>query len=221
MQGVRMDDNGEFLRVLLSIESEGCVIHRLAARHPWVEFRVAERHVLPGGGMLAGMVVRSGEAVREFLGELAACDEVRFLQPVYIAGGYLRLRLEFKCDSCVVCRIAEMLRIPPEEISCSNGRVAAAFILKNGEELRTMVAHLREMRANFRVLEVRRGCFSPREVQLTDRQLEILRYAYRAGYFDRDRRVNLQHIARHFGLSPATIGVHMRSAIKKILKRVI
>jgi predicted DNA binding protein len=124
------------------------------------------------------------------------------------------------------------MRISSDYIYYKNNSMEAAFSLKDHREFRALLGYFKEAGVGFKVLEVKMatsdasgdGVGEPSlaaYANLTPKQLEILRHAYRSGYFDRDRKVNLGEIARHFGLSPATVGVHMRVGLKKILKNIV
>ncbi|WP_225807710.1 helix-turn-helix domain-containing protein [Thermococcus bergensis] len=58
-------------------------------------------------------------------------------------------------------------------------------------------------------------------LKLTDKQLEVLLFAYKSGYFDSPRRVTLRELAQILGLSPSTVKEHLREAEKKILEELI
>ncbi|ABW01709.1 helix-turn-helix domain-containing protein [Caldivirga maquilingensis] len=53
---------------------------------------------------------------------------------------------------------------------------------------------------------------------LTHRELQVLRRAYEAGFFDDTRGIGLSELAREFGLSKSTVSHHIRSAVRKIIK---
>lgn len=57
--------------------------------------------------------------------------------------------------------------------------------------------------------------------QLTDRQKEILRAAIAAGYYDIPRRATQRDLAAELGLSPGTIGDHLRRIEAKIMQSLI
>jgi len=214
------------IRTLIRLWGEDCVLSRLAGRFPGVEFEVHDRQPLPGSRMLAGITIKHSRDAERFLKELSTSDEVNSLKPVHVSPYHFRLRVEFGCRFCLLCKVGEELRISSDCLYCSGGSMVVAFSLRDHGEFRELVRRLRELEAEFQVVEVRREGGKPSlqgalNLELTAKQREILSYAYRAGYFDRDRKVNLKEIAEHFGLSPATVGVHMRVALKKILKKVM
>ncbi|MEM4570388.1 MAG: helix-turn-helix domain-containing protein [Desulfurococcaceae archaeon] len=67
---------------------------------------------------------------------------------------------------------------------------------------------------------VRRSLLSIITDKLTPSELNVLRYAYNAGYFEHPRRINLDGLGRHLGLSKVTVDIHVRKVIKKVLEEV-
>lgn len=57
--------------------------------------------------------------------------------------------------------------------------------------------------------------------QLTDRQREILAAAVEAGYYEEPRQANHQDIADYLGITPATVGEHLRKIESTVLKDIM
>ncbi|WP_449329046.1 helix-turn-helix domain-containing protein [Salinigranum rubrum] len=57
--------------------------------------------------------------------------------------------------------------------------------------------------------------------QLTDRQIEVVRKAVAAGYYEIPRRVTQRELADEIGVSQGTIGDHLRRIESKIIQSVI
>ncbi len=53
--------------------------------------------------------------------------------------------------------------------------------------------------------------------KLTDKELNILRIAYREGYFDYPHKTSLEEISEKTMLSKVTVGIHLRKALRKIM----
>lgn len=74
-----------------------------------------------------------------------------------------------------------------------------------------------------RQLDVSMPSFSPWGVRqilregVTDRQWEVLRTAYRCGYFERPRAHTGEEVAEKLGISSATFSQHLRSALRNVL----
>lgn len=109
------------------------------------------------------------------------------------------------------------------------GRLRLVFNAADFEELQAVVAALRE---RFPDVDVRRLVRSPGPEEsedpvyvdrgkLTTRQLEVLRTAYRMGYFERPRRANGTEVAGALGVDPSTFSEHLASAERKLLADVL
>ena len=53
---------------------------------------------------------------------------------------------------------------------------------------------------------------------LTEGEIKTLRYALKSGYFDIPRKITLKRLSIELGLSKATVEIHLRKALKKILE---
>ncbi|MFW6000412.1 MAG: helix-turn-helix domain-containing protein, partial [Halorubrum sp.] len=56
---------------------------------------------------------------------------------------------------------------------------------------------------------------------LTDRQCEVLRTAYRMGYFERPRDANASEVADALDISPSTFAEHLATAQRKLLEEAL
>lgn len=110
-----------------------------------------------------------------------------------------------------------------------SGTLRLVFNATDFEELQAV---MRELQDRFADLDVRRLVRDPdpeRAEQavyvdrgkLTDRQLEVLRTAYRMGYFDRVRESNATEIAAELDIDPSTFTEHLKTAQRKLLADVL
>lgn len=53
---------------------------------------------------------------------------------------------------------------------------------------------------------------------MTDRQLEALRMAFHAGYFDWPRNTDAETVAGEMGIAQSTLSQHLRTAERKLLE---
>ena len=225
----KVGETNNCVKVLMRFSLKTCPLVSISGEYSDLEYRIQEKQVLPKGGVLASLLVKNTSMADTFFRGLNACDKVRSLSFLYFGRHESKIRIDFDCESCMFLKLTEDMRISSDSIHYKNGTMEAAFTLKDYEEFRNLLRYLTGEGVEFEVIEVKRG-FSSMDIEsiddiiftissnLTPKQLEILRHAYRSGYFDRDRKVNLGEIAEHFGLSPATVGVHMRVGLKKILK---
>lgn len=105
------------------------------------------------------------------------------------------------------------------------GSLRLVFNAANFDELQAAVVDLQD---RFPDLDVRRLIRSPDPERtldavfvdrgrLTDRQREVLRTAYRMGYFERPREANATDVAAELGIDQSTFNEHLVSAQRKIL----
>ena len=109
------------------------------------------------------------------------------------------------------------------------GTLRLVFNAADFEELQAVVGELRD---RFPDVDVRRLVRSPdteatRDAvfadrgRLTERQLEVLRTAYRMGYFERPRGANATEVAAELDVGPSTITEHLAAAQRKLLGDVL
>jgi predicted DNA binding protein len=228
----KVEEHNFCVKVLIRFFLKTCPLAKISVKHYNLEYRIQEKQVLPKGGVLASLLVKETRDTDSFFRSLNASEKVRSLSFLYFGRHDSKIRIDFDCTSCMFLQLTEDMRVSSDHISYKNGSMEAAFTLKDYEEFRRLLKYFKKKGVGFEVLEVKRAV-NPVEIEdihdlsftassnLTPKQLEILKHAYRSGYFDRDRKVNLGDIAKHFGLSSATVGVHMRVGLKKILKNMI
>lgn len=56
--------------------------------------------------------------------------------------------------------------------------------------------------------------------EVTERQIEVLRAAIDAGYYEQPRRTDLEALADGFGIAPSTLREHLRKAEERLLSRI-
>lgn len=52
---------------------------------------------------------------------------------------------------------------------------------------------------------------------LTEIERKILQTAYHKGFFNYPRGINLDNLAKEFNISKATVNIHLRNALRKII----
>ncbi|ELZ43821.1 DNA binding protein [Halorubrum californiense DSM 19288] len=124
------------------------------------------------------------------------------------------------------CRIVEELDCPIADARAEDGVLVLTLHLPDLDRLRDVVsaldgtAELVEVR--YLVQGAARGDgASDRTLvdrgRLTDRQSEVLRTAYRMGYFERPRDANARDVAEALDISPSTFAEHLATAQRKLL----
>jgi predicted DNA binding protein len=130
-------------------------------------------------------------------------------------------------DGCPARRLAELGGLPQEvEGVDGNGRIVAE--VPPGYDASDVAAEFLEEYASAELICKREKdrptpLFAPRDLEraieerLTDRQGEILRTAYAAGYYERPRKTTGEAIATDLGISAATFSQHIRAAEQNLL----
>ncbi|AOL17523.1 hypothetical protein BFU36_13280 [Sulfolobus sp. A20] len=71
-------------------------------------------------------------------------------------------------------------------------------------------------------IEVRTKEYKPvSEVELTEKEKEILETAVKLGYFEFPRKVNLEDLSKTLNVSPSTLLYHIRNIEKKIMLKLV
>ena len=111
-------------------------------------------------------------------------------------------------------------------VDVSNGikDITAYFFNKNIHELKTSFNELySELSSYGKVLSFnanrisRTPVFTAPTYSLTDLERKILQAAYHMGFFNYPRNVSLDDLAKEFNISKATINIHLRNALRKLL----
>lgn len=100
----------------------------------------------------------------------------------------------------------------------------AYFFTKDINELEMSLYELRNELNNygkvptFNIVKVSKApIFTPPIYGLTDIERKILQTAYRMGFFNYPRGVSLDDLAKEFNISKATVNIHLRNALRKII----
>ena len=100
----------------------------------------------------------------------------------------------------------------------------AYFFTKDADGLGTSLNELHNEFSNYgKVLSFsttkvsKSTIFTPPAYGLTDIEMRILRAAYHMGFFNYPRSISLDDLSREFNLSKATVNIHLRNALRKII----
>ena len=167
--------------------------------------------------------------VTEFVLEAEVAPELAGFDHVMSLGGRHLLRYAHEEGVSCPCECLGQFGCAVQRYRARSGRLRIVFNAADFEELQAVVGELRE---RFPDVDVRRLVRSPDadaaddavyvdRSQLTDRQLEVLRTAYREGYFDRPRRANATEVAETLSIDPSTFTEHLLAAQRKLLSDVL
>ncbi|QKG92197.1 helix-turn-helix domain-containing protein [Halorubrum sp. SS7] len=139
-------------------------------------------------------------------------------------------RYERPRDGACACRIIEELDCPIADARAEDGVLLLTLHLPDLERLRDIVSALdgtaERVEVRYLVEGAARGDgASDRTLvdrgRLTDRQCEVLRTAYRMGYFERPRDANASEVAGALDISPSTFAEHLATAQRKLLEETL
>ncbi|SFR66090.1 hypothetical protein SAMN04487947_3260 [Halogeometricum rufum] len=168
------------------------------------------------------------ESVTEFSVD-ADCDAEADLTPVFSHGGTNRYRFTHDDGVTCPCECLGQFGCPVARYVAQDGELTLVFHAADYEELRDVVAELRE---RFPDVDIKRFVRSPAGEQsrdsvfvdrskLTSRQLEVLETAHQMGYFERPRRANATEVAAALGISPSTFAEHLSAAQSKLFTDIL
>ena len=133
-------------------------------------------------------------------------------------------------DGECACRIIEELDCPIADARAEGGVLLLTLHLPDLDRLRDVVSALdgtaERVEVRYLVHGTARGDgASDRTLvdrgRLTDRQREVLRTAYRMGYFERPRDANAGAVADALDIAPSTFAEHLATAQRKLLEETL
>lgn len=197
---------------------DGCPIAELSDAAETTIGSVATNVTSPG----------DGPSVTEFSAD-TDCDAQTDLTPVFSHGGTNRYRFAHGDGATCPCECLGRFGCPVARYVAQRGELTLVFHAADYEELRDIVAELRE---RFTDVDIKRFVRSPTgektrdsvfvdRSRLTARQLEVLETAYEMGYFERPRRANATEVAAALGISPSTFAEHLSAAQSKLFADIL
>ena len=133
-------------------------------------------------------------------------------------------------DGECACRVIEELDCPIADARAEDGVLLLTLHLPDLQRLRDVVSALdgtaERVEVRYLVQGAARGDgVSDRTLvdrgRLTDRQCEVLRTAYRMGYFERPRDANARDVADALDIAPSTFAEHLAAAQRKLLEETL
>lgn len=120
-----------------------------------------------------------------------------------------------RTDGCNVCKILYSSDVIVEKARVVGDRaVLYTLLAPNLDSLKEFLKKVSEIGVKATVINTSEIL----EDQLTKRQMEILKLAYKLGYFDEDRKISLSELAEKLGIAPATLEEILRRGLKKVVK---
>lgn len=193
----------------------GCPIAELSAAAGTVVDSIATSVAVPG----------EAGSTTDFLVEAPHAPGDDGAEPIFSYGSKNLFRLDHDRAVACPCECLGGFGCAVERYVAEDGDLTIAFHAADFDELQAVIADCRE---RFDEVDVRRLVRSPAadtrrdavfvdRSRLTGRQLEVLRTAYRLGYFERPRRANATEVAAELGIDASTLTEHMTVALSKVL----
>lgn len=188
--------------------------------------RIEEVHQRSDGRVLEYLVIEGADAGR--LSELVAADDRPIEIRVLSEDGDTTL-VEVISDSSVATALADnRTRVTDITATAGNGRLVAE--VPAHVEASTVIDSFLDQYPDATLLARREtdqeapalteAQFQERVLgDLTNRQLQALRTAHAAGYFDRPRQATKSEIAADLGIADSTLSEHLRVAQGKVFDR--
>lgn len=124
-------------------------------------------------------------------------------------------KIWIRTQGCAVCKLLYHNDAIVEKIKVVGEKsIIYTLMLPNMSSLKTFLEELNNVGVKATVINVN----EIGEEELTDRQMEILKLAYKLGYFDVDRKISLKDLADKLGVSAPTLEEILRRALKKAVK---
>ena len=133
-------------------------------------------------------------------------------------------------DRACACEVVEALGSPVADVRVEGGVLVLTLHLDGVERLREAVADLdavaERVEVRYLVQSAAAGADSADTTlvdrgRLTDRQREVLRTAYRMGYFEYPRSANATEVAEELGIGVSTLAEHLAAAQEKLLEELL
>lgn len=196
---------------------EGCPIAELARRSSTTIRDITTSVTADGAG-----------SVSEFLVDADAVPDDYDHDPVFTYTGRHCYRIPHGDADCP-CACLGAHDTPVDRFVATSGALRLVFHARDFETLQALVADLRDRYPGVDIQRLIRAPTegAPRDVvfvdrsRLTDRQLEVLRASYDAGYFARPREASAAEVAADLGIATSTFTEHLHAAQRKLLRDIL
>jgi len=120
-----------------------------------------------------------------------------------------------RTNGCSVCKLLYTSDVVVEKVKVvKEGTILYTLLVPNATSLKAFLSNLIDLGVEVTVVNTSEIDSN----DLTQRQMEILKLAYKLGYFDEDRKITLTELAEKLGVSVPTLEEILRRALKKVVK---
>ncbi len=187
-----------------------------------------------GKGVASGLYeIDGGDDISKFVSELKGHKHVKDIRLVEKHGNRALVYMQSKPESLLIETIGKTGAVPLEPSLTKGGVDSSAIYVQDEKQLRELYSLLKD---NFEVKLLSKKflktgeskpaaylglqemlAFKSVAAALSPKQMEVISYAVRKGYFDTPKRTSIDEIAASLGLSVATTSEHLRKAQAKFM----
>jgi hypothetical protein len=156
-------------------------------------------------------------------------DAIPDADPVMEVGGDRVYQFTRDADAACACEVVERLDCPLADVHAADGTLVLTLCLPDIDRLRGIVTALDDVAERVSVRYLVRSNADPDDRRdtvvvdrgaLTDRQSEVIRTAYRLGYFDYRNGANAARVADELDITDSTFAEHLSKAQSRLLTEV-
>ena len=156
-------------------------------------------------------------------------DAIPDADPVMEVGGDRVYQFTRDADAACACEVVERLDCPLADVHATDGTLVLTLCLPDIDRLRGIVTALDDVAERVSVRYLVRSNADPDDRRdtvvvdrgaLTDRQSEVIRTAYRLGYFDYRNGANAARVADELDITDSTFAEHLSKAQSRLLTEV-
>lgn len=114
-----------------------------------------------------------------------------------------------KCSACIALNKSECLMISSQS---KKDHIQWTVAAEKNNEIFDLIFYLKSYGCDAQLIKIT----SPDNFSITDRQKELLKYAYSKGFFENPKKIKLRDISNTFNISASTASEILRSGQRKI-----
>jgi predicted DNA binding protein len=170
-----------------------------------------------------------GTVTEEFRVDADVAADDLDADPVMEVGGDRVYQFTRDADTACACEVVERLDCPIADVHAADGTLVLTLCLPDIDRLRGIVTALDDVAERVSVRYLVRSNADPDDRRdtvvvdrgaLTDRQSEVVRTAYRLGYFDYRNGANAARVADELDITDSTFAEHLSKAQSRLLAEV-
>ncbi|MBP1357035.1 MAG: helix-turn-helix domain-containing protein [Sulfolobus sp.] len=120
-----------------------------------------------------------------------------------------------RTNGCEICKLLYSSEMVIEKVKVvGSDTVLYTLLALNNATLRGFIKKVNEIGSKVTVFDITEVS----DTELTERQKDILKLAYKLGYFDEDRKITLSELAQKLGISAPSLEEILRKALRKAVK---